>query len=287
MDVSAPDAAIADPGLQADWTALADAGWPAIERRVVGAADGAPIGSDGSIGADRSIGWVARFSHGVTRRANSVYPVGEVADEDAAIAVVESWYRERGLPPTFQITDDDAELASALVGQGYVADSETPLLVAGLATVADALAGSPTHAPETTVAVTEKPDADWLDLWWAVDGRGGPDELEVARRIVTGGSALYATVRDARGAASVGRLALVEQNGVRWGGLYALATRADARGRGHARSVIAALLEHAARRGATALWLQVMASNAVARRLYNGLGFRQATSYRYLSAPSR
>lgn len=275
MDALPTETAPIDAGLVADWTALADTGWPALERRVIEAAGDS---------ADESIGWVARFAHGVTRRANSVYPVREVADEDAAIAVVERWYRERGLPPTFQITDDDGALASRLLRRGYAADTETPVLVARLDTVADILVGAGRHS---TLTVSEKPDADWLDLWWAVDGRGGPDELEVARRIVTGGPALYATVRDARGAASVGRLALVEQNGVRWGGLYALATRADARGRGHARSVIAALLEHAARRGATALWLQVMASNAVARRLYDGLGFRQATSYRYLSAPRR
>ncbi|MGN6197375.1 GNAT family N-acetyltransferase, cg3035/Rv0428c family, partial [Humibacter sp.] len=222
MDVLPTETGPIDAGLVADWTALADTGWPALERRVIEAAGDS---------ADESIGWVARFAHGVTRRANSVYPVREVADEDAAIAVVERWYRERGLPPTFQITDDDA-LAARLLRRGYAADSETPVLVARLDTVADTLFGAGRHS---TLTVSEEPDADWLDLWWAVDGRGGPDELEVARRIVTGGPALYATVRDARGAASVGRLALVEQNGVRWGGLYALATRADARGRGHAR----------------------------------------------------
>lgn len=280
MDFSARDATFADPALIADWAALADAGWPAVERRVIEVAGSAPIRSDGSIG------WIARFAHGVTRRANSVYPVREIEDEDGAIAMVERWYGERGLPTTFQITDADAALASRLLARGYVADSETPLLAARLHTVAGALSSAGAPASGTNATMSAEPDAEWLALWWEVDGRGGEPELEVARRILTGGPALYATVRDARGAASVGRLALVEQNGVHWGGLYALATRPDARGRGHARAVIATLLEHAARRGTTALWLQVMASNVVARRLYDGLGFRQATSYRYLSAPA-
>ncbi|MHA7985957.1 GNAT family N-acetyltransferase [Rathayibacter sp. CAU 1779] len=265
------------PYLGADLAALADAGWPALERADVD-------------------GWVARFASGVTRRANSVYPASAVADPGSAIAAVERLYRERGLPAVFQLSDDDAELQQRLAERGYVEDSETLVMTAPLATIAGSLAdGTPTdfgHATGETgastvsVAVDETPDDEWLATWWAVDGRGGTAELDVARRILTGVPSLYATVRDARGAASVGRLALVERDGTFWGGLYTVATREDARGRGHASAVIAGLAASGADRGVTDVWLQVLASNAVARRLYDRLGFRHSATYRYLAEPT-
>jgi ribosomal protein S18 acetylase RimI-like enzyme len=259
----------------ADYAALADAGWPAPERENIGS--GRP-------------GWIARAANGVTQRANSVYAVGGVADPAAAIAVAERWYAERGLPALFQLSDGDGELLALLQERGYAARSETLVLAAGIAEVTTRLAALPRPVSlpvalpaALPLSVRETPDDEWLDLWWSVDGRGGADEREWARRIVTGGEAIYVTVRDEQGAASVGRLALVEHDGTGWGGLYALATRADARGRGHARAVIAALLDAATRRDMHAVWLQVTASNETARRLYDGLGFRQVARYRYLA----
>ena len=256
--------------------ALADAGWPALER--------APIG-----------GWVARFASGVTSRANSVYPAGTVQDVPTAIAEAERQYRGRGLHPLFQLSDDDVSLQRELLARGYTGHSETLVMTAGIDGAREALASATGAASSAaagpgseigdTLEIADAPDDAWLRLWWSVDGRGGDHELEVARRIVTGGSALYATIRDEHGAASVGRLALVEHDGTLWGGLYALATRPDARSRGHAHAAIRALADAGAALGVSALWLQVLESNAVARRLYDRLGFEHATTYRYLTAP--
>lgn len=245
------------------------------------------MGGDGD-----TSGWIARYSHGVTQRANSVYPAGPVMRAQETVSEVERWYAERGLPALFQLADDDEELLTMLLARRYQARNETLVLAAEASAVAGALTAAQDRdsgggRPDSVSAVVrETPDEEWLDLWWSVDGRGGEAELEVASRILTGGPALYATVRDDRGTASVGRLALVEQNGVTWGGLYTLATRADVRGRGHARAVIASLLGHGAERGVTAVWLQVLSSNVVATRLYDRLGFRPAATYRYLIGPT-
>ena len=245
-----------------DFAALADAGWPSLEREQVG-------------------GWIARFSLGVTRRANSVIATGPVEDADAAITAVERLYRDRGLPPVFQLADADAALEKTLLARGYVAASETLVLSAETVTVAQHLS-RPAAAAEAVV-IHATPDEDWLDVWWTVDGRGGDAERAIARDILIGGPALYATVRDERGTASVGRLALVEQQGARWGGLYAIATRADARRRGHALAVIGALAAAASTRHVTDLWLQVLASNQAALSLYRRLGFSRVATYRYLA----
>ncbi len=251
----------------ADFGALADSGWPALERLRV------PDGSAAS-------GWMARFSGGVTRRANSVRPLHPVGDVDAAIRLVERLYREPGLAPQFQLSDRDAALRDTLQARGYVASDETLVMAAPARTVVAEAA-----VDGTSAGMAVSPDEDWLRAWWEVDGRGGAAERMIAHRILEGAPALYATVRDSRGPASVGRLALVDHAGTTWGGLHALATRADARGRGHATAAIAALVRAGVARGAGAVWLQVLASNDTARRLYDGLGFRPVAAYRYLTTP--
>ncbi|HWD62404.1 MAG TPA: hypothetical protein VG369_07890, partial [Humibacter sp.] len=231
-----------------NFAALADAGWPAIERTAVEGTDAGGTGVEHT-GVERTDagGWVARFATGVTQRANSVYPTGRVNDVGSAIDAAERLYRARSLPPLFQVSGEDDALGEALVARGYAPRNETIVLAANLVTLVRAL-GS--HEPSTErVVVTDTLDDEWLDVWWSVDGRGGTAQRGVARSILTGGPALYATVRDEEGAASVGRLALVEQRGVLWGGLFALATRPDARRNGHALAVIDALARAAAERG--------------------------------------
>jgi hypothetical protein len=72
------------------------------------------------------------------------------------------------------------------------------------------------------VELAEHPSAEWLELWWSVDGRGGAAALETAQAILTGCPSLYALVRDDGGRpAAVGRLALAGG----YGGLYCMATR--------------------------------------------------------------
>jgi len=220
-------------------------------------------------------GWVARFSGGVTQRANSVMPLTAPAHLDGALERVERLYAERGLPTIFQIGPGarPAELDAVLADRGYALGSPTSVQTARVADVLDAV-------PDTaSVAVTEAPDQDWLDLWWAVDGRGDADALAVAVRILRGGPALYATVRDGDEAVAVARLALVG----RWGGLYCMAVRPDARRRGFGAAVLHGLLDGARRHGVTDTWLQVRAENDGARRLYQRAGFTEIADYHYRS----
>jgi ribosomal protein S18 acetylase RimI-like enzyme len=243
---------------------LADRGWPAIER------------------IDRE-GWTLRFSSGVTNRANSVLPSASVTsssvDFSVAVDAAEREYAARGLPTVFQLSEAAPDgLAEELAASGYVEHSHTAVMVAS----ANAVAGP---SGSDRIVITDLPGDAWLDLWWSVDGRGGDAERETARRILTGTPALYGALHpagDASGRPScVARLALVDD----WGGLFAVATHPDARRRGFAREVIEALRAEARQRGIRKLWLQVMADNRAALRLYEGLGFVAASSYSYWSQP--
>ncbi len=250
---------------------LADRGWPAEHR-------------------ERHGGWILRAAGGVTKRANSVLPAGPVADPDAALDAAEAFARAHGIPACVQVSpaSDPADLAARLAARGYVEEARTLAQVA----VADAVAGRLGEArladPALTVTVAAAPDDAWLDAWWSVDGRGGSAELDVAHRILTRGPAVYAAVRErvaADGSAprvlATARLALVDG----WGGLYAVATRPEARRRGLSRAAMAAAVEAGRERGITALWLQVVEANAGARPLYADLGFVTVSRYAYWVRP--
>ncbi|PPF32583.1 GNAT family N-acetyltransferase [Rathayibacter sp. AY1A2] len=248
---------------------LAADAWPALVRR--------PLGP-----------WELRASAGVTKRANSVLASGDVVDQEAALDAAEAFAREHGIAPLVQIGPPSPAGLTGLLAERGAAPIDRTLVLTGsvqealaalLATSRSAPSGS---APRPRVRLAPAPDEDWLALWWSVDGRGGAEERAVAERILAGCPSSYALAVDGDGPAATGRLALVTApDGELWGGLFALATRPDARRRGLASAVIRALLEDASGRGVARFWLQVLAENAGARRLYASLGCRESSWYEY------
>ncbi|PPH29643.1 GNAT family N-acetyltransferase [Rathayibacter sp. AY1F9] len=248
---------------------LAADAWPALVRRPLGA-------------------WELRASAGVTKRANSVLASGDVVDQEAALDAAEAFAREHGIAPLVQIGPPSPAGLTGLLAERGAAPIDRTLVLTG--SVQEALAALSTtsgsapsvSAPRPRVRLAPAPDEDWLALWWSVDGRGGAEERAVAERILAGCPSSYALAIDGDGPAATGRLALVTApDGELWGGLFALATRPDARRRGLASAVIRALLEDASGRGVARFWLQVLAENAGARRLYASLGCRESSWYEY------
>ncbi|PPF17611.1 GNAT family N-acetyltransferase [Rathayibacter sp. AY1A4] len=248
---------------------LAADAWPALVRR--------PLGP-----------WELRASAGVTKRANSVLASGDVVDQEAALDAAEAFAREHGIAPLVQIGPPSPAGLTGLLAERGAAPIDRTLVLTG--SVQEALAAllatsgsAPSRpAPRPRVRLSPAPDEDWLALWWSVDGRGGAEERAVAERILAGCPSSYALAVDGDGPAAIGRLALVTApDGELWGGLFALATRPDARRRGLASAVIRALLEDASGRGVARFWLQVLAENAGARRLYASLGCRESSWYEY------
>ena len=235
---------------------LMNAAWAAPERKESG-------------------GWVFRAASGVTQRANSVWPREPGMDGPALSAALRDarlWYRARRQPLIFQVFDDSRSvpLNALLDVEGFTRQSETLIMVRDGATGSAAVGG---------VEISPEPSAEWLQLWWSLDGRGGRAELTVARAILEGCPSLYALVRDDDGRpAAVGRLAVPP--GVA-GGLYCMATRPDARRRGHASRILSALLREGNARGIASYWLLVMASNTGARELYARAGFQASGRYLY------
>ncbi|YCH19564.1 GNAT family N-acetyltransferase [Arthrobacter sp. D1-29] len=245
------------------YEALMDAAWPAPERHDTGE-------------------WTLRAAGGVTQRANSVWPQTEARDIPAAVRDASLWYRRRRLPAIYQVTDTprNAALNAVLDAQGYTHQSETLIMSRGSGSTSRTAPVTPPGGP--AAELSDQPTAEWLDLWWGVDGRGGAPELETARTILTGCPSLYSLVRTDDGdPAAVGRLALPAAGESGYGGIYGMATRPGLRRQGLAGRVLHSLMEGAAEAGAEELWLLVTAANSGAQALYAKAGFRETGRYAY------
>jgi ribosomal protein S18 acetylase RimI-like enzyme len=246
-----------------------DAAWPAPDR-------------------SEANGWVLRAASGVTQRANSVWPRepdGDIHQQYEALRTARLWYRGRRLPLIFQVFDDPRStgLNAILDAEGFTRQSETLVMCRSNGPQA---ADQPAVV-QPDVEITMAPSDAWLELWWSVDGRGGPAERETARSILAGCPSLYALVRSDDGVpAAVGRLALppgaVAPSGAGgWGGLYCMATRPDARRRGFALRILQALQHEGSARNLAGYWLLVTAANPGAQQLYAKAGFREVGRYLY------
>jgi ribosomal protein S18 acetylase RimI-like enzyme len=182
------------------------------------------------------------------KRANSCLALGDPGLPVAEAArEVEDFYAARGRDALVQVEQGSAE-ESALAALGWTV-----------------VPGGDAHFLLTSVAHAVRLAGSDLDVEMEEDG----PRVRVVRRV------------DGEEVGS-GRGALDGD----WLGVHGLEVRADHRGRGHARALMAALLEWGAEQGASTVWLHVETDNEPALALYAGLGFRIHHSNRYLQAPA-
>ncbi|MGZ6672961.1 MAG: GNAT family N-acetyltransferase [Solirubrobacteraceae bacterium] len=223
--------------------------------------------------AHRLDGWLLRHTPSLTRRrSNSALPL---AGDRGDPALVEDFYARRGARALVQVSpaEERGGLDAELERRGWTRDGTTDVLVAGAGA---ALAGT---APGE-VALTDRPNADWVAAWAACEER--PDADEHARTVLCRiePPTAYARAAEGRG---VG-LAVCERG---WAGLFCVATAAGARRRGIAGHVVHALTSWAVERGARRLYLQVESANAPAQAFYERAGFTRSHGYHYRAAPRR
>jgi ribosomal protein S18 acetylase RimI-like enzyme len=227
-------------------------------------------------------GWRVGLSGGLTRRANSVLPLGAPADLGAALDRVEELYAAAGQPSIVRVCRAATPgLDDLLEARGYVAVSHTDVLVHEI----DDTRGGPAPAG-VRIAVADRPDDAWLSAWSGskarlhATGTAQDDDaasLRLARAVLGGAPAIYLTATDATGPVGVIRAAFAED----WVALSSLVVATAARRRGLGRALTLRALDEAAARGARRAFLQVEAHNTAAAALYTGLGFQPAERYVY------
>ena len=227
-------------------------GWPQQRRRPAGAA------SLGWPGVEHQWleGWLLRFGHGVTRRANSAVPIRYSSFSE--ITEVMRWYAARGEPALISVPDRLFRLPD------------------GIATEAENLVMATDIGPSGAVGVTvaARPDAAWLALYQ----RDVP--VDVLTAVVDGEVGFGST-----DGAAVGRVAVTEApDGTKWAGISAVRVSESQRRKGLARSLCAGLLDWAHQRGATRAYVQVVEENTAARALYESMGFVVHHRSRYVRA---
>ncbi|MFN8453531.1 MAG: GNAT family N-acetyltransferase [Anaerolineae bacterium] len=223
-------------------------------------------------------GWRLRYTQNVTRRANSVWPNGEGKYHplDEKLAAVEDFYARRGCPARFQICPaaHPANLDEILAGRGYTVDALTAVQIALLETILARTQSNPTYK----ITINESFDERWFAAYCQSEGVSG-HPAEVRRGILwrIGPRAGFALLEIEGQIVSVG-LGVVERG---WLGLFSLTTRPEFRRQGAATALIHALGGWGQQHGADHLYLQVMANNDPALRLYQGLGFETLYHYHY------
>jgi ribosomal protein S18 acetylase RimI-like enzyme len=215
-------------------------------------------------------GWLLRLLPGKAKRARSVnapYPSRLPLDEK--IAHCERLYAAAKVPMIFRITpfsqpeDLDAELGRRGFGRFETTAVE-------YAPMHEGLFG---HAQGRIMSL-----GSWIDA--VGDLRDSPPQHRDAHRARLEGSPLIlraVAVEEAGRVVATG-LTIVEDD---CAGIFDIVTKEEARGRGHARTVVSTLLRTAWDLGARHAYLQVGADNTPARNLYRSFGFEERYTYWY------
>jgi GNAT superfamily N-acetyltransferase len=234
-------------------------------------------------------GWWLRHAPGCSWWVGTVLPHSDASHAshasharpgDLARRVVgaEEFYAGRGVAARFQICPPACPegLDTVLAQRGYRRHGLMSLQVASTTRVLEQV-----RPGSLRVRLDDRPTRAWFEAWRAVHGRHGGDsrsEWDMLGRVRRPSAYACAVIGD--DVVAVGRA--VADTG--WAGVFGMATLPQARGKGAARGVLAALADWAAAQAAGRMYLQVERDNIPALRLYGRTAFREICGYHYRAA---
>jgi GNAT superfamily N-acetyltransferase len=216
-------------------------------------------------------GWLLPFDRTTVGRAISAVPLRHNDIAPATIASIESLYAARGLKAQFRIADLPGlvQVHQALRERGYTPHQPTWTMVGTVHEWAATARG-------IAVQLSARPTQAWQSVYLS-EGFDPVDGANRIRALSRSQCLVYASLSDASGAVAAGTAAFSQG----WASLHGMRTTELERGKGYARTLIAALGQEAMARNLERCFLQVEEANVGAISLYRSLGFQTAWLYRY------
>jgi N-acetylglutamate synthase len=217
-------------------------------------------------------GCVIRLADGYTKRANSINPLyADLSAPGSLIEYGEYCFAQKKLPAVFKILAEKRyqTLDTMLEDRGYTTVDTTFVMKADL--------NQFEPQPHPDIVTAAQFDDAWSTTAAALHGDDTPTACMKQMLSLIVPEKIVATALCDGQAAGCGY-------GVREGSDVALSGIIVAgryRRRGLGRQIMLSLLDHAAKQGATTAWLQVVAQNTGAQRLYEKLGFTREYNYWY------
>lgn len=217
-------------------------------------------------------GWLLRFSYFYTHRTNSVEQIGPSAlPIDEKISYCEEVYRRWGTPAIFKISPlVSQDFDRMLDDRNYVIQHTTNVMILDFQ-------GEPLPDPEITVDTSTFIPSTWIDALFALKGT-----TNVMHRMVVPSmyraipkETICVSIHDGSRIVATG-LGILDRDFV---GIYAIHVHPDYRRRHYASAVCRTILKKGAQKGARHAYLQVVADNSSAIRLYRSLGFSDLYQY--------
>jgi N-acetylglutamate synthase len=217
-------------------------------------------------------GWVVRFAHGYSGRANSasaVIPGARMTPE--LLDNIEKLYREAGLKPSVRITPlADPAVEPMLMQRGYRIKDESRMMVLPL----DRYRGL---QADSRVRIEGAPSRRWLA---GVTSHQEPSKRSADHLLAIVGHlrvpAAFAALKIDGKAVGFGMCAIDR----RWAEIGSVMVDSVFRGQGLGLATVDALLAWAGREGASNAFLQVDRTNMAACKLYANQGFTDLCGYK-------
>jgi N-acetylglutamate synthase len=218
-------------------------------------------------------GWVIRYANGVTKRSNSVNPIYASSQNiDEKIDFCEKFYRSKAIPVCFKITEiaQPVGLDEILDARGYAHKFDVLIQVTDISKL--------TGEIDKNIHLLEDTNDLWLDQYIKMNG-SKPADKHVYKQIIDSiqfPKCLFTlTLNDAVIGCGLG---VVEDKYI---GLFDIVVDPQYRNLGFGKMLVENILKWGKNKGAETAWLQVLANNAPAIRLYEKVGFKEEYRYWY------
>ena len=218
-------------------------------------------------------GWIIRFANGVTKRSNSVNPIYESSENiDDKIDFCERFYRSKALPVCFKITDiaQPSGLDKVLEARSYEHKFDVSVQLMDISKLSTDI--------DKNIHLLENTDEIWLDQYIKMNGSKQSDKPVYKKIIdqIVPPKCLFAL---ALNELVIGcGLGVVEDKYI---GLFDIVIDPQYRNQGFGKLLVENILKWGKDKGAETAYLQVLADNDPAIRLYEKVGFREEYKYWY------